>query len=107
MLTNVDNSTDDYIGNLQKNYNAASYPTYFCEMLIGGRKTVNSDVLFSVTNIRTNVQNGSSEIEGTIHEMVSQKPFSNQEICHISSNGEKSICTVSTHIKEYLSIVEI
>ena len=30
-----------------------------------------------------------------------------QEICHIDFNGEKIICTVSTYIKEFLSIVEI
>ena len=39
--------------------------------------------------------------------MVSQKPFINQEICHINLNGEKIICTVSTYIKEFLRIVEI
>ena len=42
-----------------------------------------------------------------IHEMVSHKPFSNQEICHIDSNCEKIICTVSTYITEFLIIVEI
>ena len=62
----------------------------FCEILIGGRKIVNSDVFFSVTNIRKNVQNDSSEFEGLIQEMVSQKPFSNQYICHINLNGEKA-----------------
>ena len=39
--------------------------------------------------------------------MVSQGPFINQEICHINLNDEKIICTVSTYIKELLSIVEI
>ena len=39
--------------------------------------------------------------------MVSQKTFINQEICHIILNVERSICTVSTYIKEFLSIVEI
>ena len=68
---------------------------------------MNSDVFFSVTNIRTNVQNDSSEFEGLLHEMVSQKPFINQEICHINLNSEKSICTVSKYRKEFLSIVEI
>ena len=79
----------------------------FCEMLIGGRKIVNSDVFFSVTNIRTNVQNASSEFEVLLHKMVSQKPFINQEIFHINLNGERSICTVSAYVKEFLSIVEI
>ena len=68
---------------------------------------MNSDVFFAVTNISTNVQNDSSEFEGLLQEMVSQKPFINQEICHINLNGEKNICTVSTYIKEFLSIVEI
>ena len=39
--------------------------------------------------------------------MVSLELFSNQEICHIDLNAEKRICTVSTYIKEFLSIVEI
>ena len=38
---------------------------------------------------------------------MSLELFSNQEICHIYLNGEKRICTVSTYIKEFLSIVEI
>ena len=52
----------------------------FCEILIGGRKIVNSDVFFSVTNISKNIQNDSSDFEGLIHEMVSLEIFSNQEI---------------------------
>ena len=79
----------------------------FFEILTGGRNVLNSDVFFSVTNIRTNVQNDYSEFEGLLHKMVSQKPFINQQICHINLNGEKSICTVSTYIKEFFSIVEI
>ena len=62
---------------------------------------------FLVTNIRTNVQNDSSEFQGLIHDMVSLQLFSNQEICHIDFNGGKSIYNVSTYIKEFLSIVEI
>ena len=106
LLTNLENSTDDYNGNLQKIMILQVIQQILCEMLIGG-KIVNSDVFFLVTNIRTNVQNGSSDFEGIIHEMVSHKPFSNQEICHIDLNGEKIICTVSTYIKEFLIIVEI
>ena len=64
-------------------------------------------IYFSVTNIRTNVQNYSSEFERLLHKILSQKPFISQEICHINFNGERSICTVSTYIKEFLSIVEI
>ena len=64
-------------------------------------------ICFSVTNIKTNVQNDSSEFEGIIHEILSQKPFINQYICHLNLDGEKSICTVSTYIKQFLSIVEI
>ena len=59
-------------------------------MLIVRRTILNSNVFFSVTNIRTNVQNDSSEFEGLSHKIVSQKPFSNQDICHINLNGEKS-----------------
>ena len=60
-------------------------------MLIGGRKIVNSDMIFGDTNIRTNVQNDSSEFEGLLHEMASKKPFMSQDICYINGNGKKSM----------------
>ena len=63
--------------------------------------------LFSVTIIRKNVQNYYSEFEGLLHKMVSQRPFIIQEICHINFYGERSICNISTYIKEFLSKVEI
>ena len=69
-----------------------------CEILIGGGKIVNS-YGFLVTNIRKNVLQDSSEFERIIHEMVSLKIFSNQDIFHIDLNVEKRICTVSTYIK--------
>ena len=96
---NLDNSTEDYNGHLQKIMILQVIQQILCEMLIGGGKIVNSDVFFLVTNIRTNVQEDSSEFERIIHEMVSLKIFSNQEIFHIDLNGEKRICTVSTYIK--------
>ena len=71
----------------------------FCEMLIGGRKIVNSDNIFLITNIRKNLQEDSSEFEALIQDMISSKFFRNQEICHIDLNGEKIICNVSTYIK--------
>ena len=58
-------------------------------MLIGGKKIVNSDGIFLITNIRTNVQEDSSEFEVLIHEILSFELFSNQETCHIDFNGEK------------------
>ena len=58
-------------------------------MLIGGRKSVNSDDIFLITNIRTNVQEYSSYFEALIQEMISFELFSNQYICHIDLNGEK------------------
>ena len=99
MLINLDYITNDYNGKLQKIMIPQVIQQMFCEMLVGGRNFLNSDVFFPVTNIRKNVQNDSSEFEGIIHEMVSWKPFSNQEICHSNVNDEKSICTVSTYIK--------
>ena len=71
MSTNFDNSIDDYNGNFQNIMILQVIQQFFCEMLIVGRKVVNSDVFFSITNIRTNVQNESSEFEGIIHKMVS------------------------------------
>ena len=57
----MDNSIDDYNGNLQKIMILQVIQQIFCEMIIGGEKIVNIDVFFLVTNIRTNVQNYSSE----------------------------------------------
>ena len=107
MLTNLDNSIDDYNGHIQKIMILQVIQHIFCEMLIGRRNILNSDDIFLITNIRTNVQEDSSEFEALIHETISFEIFSNQEICHIDLNGEKRIFTVSTYIKEYLSIVEI
>ena len=78
MLTNIDNSMDDYNGHIQKNMIIQVIQHIFCEMLIGGRKIVNSDNIFLITNIRTNVQEDSSEFEALIQEMISSELFSNQ-----------------------------
>ena len=50
---------------------------------------MNSDDIFLLTNIRTNVQEDSSEFEALIHQMILLELFSNQEICHIDLDGEK------------------
>ena len=46
MLTNLDNSTDDYNDHLQKNMILQVIPQIFCEVLIGGVKFLDSDVFF-------------------------------------------------------------
>ena len=43
MLKNLDNSIDDYNGHIQKIIILQVIQQIFCEMLIGGRKIVNSD----------------------------------------------------------------
>ena len=89
VLENLDNSTYDYRGHIQKIMILQVIQLIFCEMLIGGRKIVNSDDIVLITNIRTNVQEDSSEFEALIHEMISFELFSNQEICHIGLNVKK------------------
>ena len=64
-------------------------------------------MFFEVTNIRTNVQNDSSEFEGLLRKMMPKKPFMSQVICYINGNGEGKLCTMLSYIKELLSIVEI
>ena len=49
-------------------------------MLIDGRKIVNTDMFFEVTNIRTNVQNNSLDFEGLLHEIAQKKLFMSQEM---------------------------
>ena len=89
MLTNLDNSTDDYNGQIQNIMILQVTQHIFCEISTGGKKIVNCDGIFLITNIRTNVQEYSSEFEALIHEMISLELFINQEICHIDLNGEK------------------
>ena len=55
MLTNLDNSTEDYNGHLQKIMILQVIQQILCGMLIGGNKIVNSDGFFLITNTRTNV----------------------------------------------------
>ena len=89
MLRNLDNSLDDYNSHIQKIMILQVIQKIFCEMLIGGRKVVNSENIFLLTNIRTNVQEDSSQFEALIQEMISSELFSNQEICHIDLNVKK------------------
>ena len=46
MLTNMDNSTDDYNGHLQKSMILQMIQQIFCEMLIGGEKITKSNGFF-------------------------------------------------------------
>ena len=86
IIENMDNIEDDDRVYIQKNMILQVIQKIFCEMLIGGRKIVKSDIFFKVTNIRANVRIDSSEFEGLLHEMVSKKLFMSQEICYINGN---------------------
>ena len=99
IIENMDNIEDDYRGYIQKIMILQVIQLFFCEMLIGGRKIVNNDIFFEVTNIRTNVQNDSSEFEGLLNKMVSKKPFMIQVICYINENDKRNLRTVSAYIK--------
>ena len=46
MLRNLDNILDDYNSHIQKIMILKVIQNMFCEMLIGGRKVVNSDNIF-------------------------------------------------------------
>ena len=98
-IEHINNSEDDYSGYVQKIMILQIIQQIFCEMLIGGGKIINSDMFFEVTNIRTDVQNHSSESEGLIHKMAPKKPFISQDKCYINGNGEGKLCTVSAYIK--------
>ena len=65
---------DGYIGYIKKIMILQVIQQNLCEKLICGRNIVNSDLFFGVNNIRTNVPNDSSEFEGLLNDMVSQKP---------------------------------
>ena len=46
-----------------------------------------------------NVQNDSSEFEGLLHEIVSNKPYINQDTSSINGNGESKLWSVLAYIK--------
>ena len=77
MLIYLNNSLDDYNSHIQNIMILQVIQKMFCEMLIGGRKVVNSDNIFLLTNIKTTVQEDSSEFEALIQEMISSELFSN------------------------------
>ena len=77
-IEHIDNIEDDYRVYMQKIMILQVIQPFFFKVLIGGRKNVNSDMLFGVANIRKNVQNDSSEFGGFLHKMVSKKPFMSQ-----------------------------
>ena len=62
----MDNRKDNDRGYIQKIMIPQAIQKIFCEVSIGARKAVNNDIFFEVTNIRTNVQNYSSEFERLI-----------------------------------------
>ena len=99
IIEHMDNRKDDYKVFITKIMILQVIQQIFCEILIGGRKIINSDMFFEVTNIRTNAKNYCSEFEGLLHKMVSKKPFMIQEICYINGNVEIKLCTVSSYIK--------
>ena len=75
IIENLDNSTTDYRGYIQKVMILQVIQHIPCEMLISGRNIVNRDMFFEVTNIRTNVQNYSFELEGLLHKLCKNKPY--------------------------------
>ena len=89
IIEDLDNSEDDYRSYTQKIMILQVIQQISCEMLVGGRKIVYTDLFFEVANIRKNVQNYSSEFEGLLHEMMSNKPFMIPDICYINENCER------------------
>ena len=100
----MDNSKDKYKF-FSENYVTSSHPTYFLWNINWRKKIVFTDSFFEVTNIRTNMQNDSSDFEGLLQKMVYKKPFMNQEMGYINDNVEGKLCTVSAYIKYYLCII--
>ena len=71
----MDNSTYDYNDHLQNIMILQVIQQVFCEMLIGGRKIVYTDMFFEVINTRTNIQNYYSEFEGLLREWCQRNPL--------------------------------
>ena len=91
MINSLDDREDNFRSYFQKLLILRVVQQCFCDILISGIKIAYTDSFFEATNIRKSVQNDSSEFEGLLHKMVSQKTFISQEMCHINLNGERSI----------------
>ena len=82
IIENIDNSTDDYRCYKQKNMIQQVIQQIFCEMLIGGRKIVNGNMLFEITNIRTNVQMIIHSLKGYFTNVVKEILYETRDMLH-------------------------
>ena len=89
VIEHMNNIEDDYRGYIQKIMILQIIQNSFLWNVIGGRKIVNSDMFFRGTNMRTNIQNDSSEFEGLLQKMLPKETFIIPEICYINMNDEK------------------
>ena len=70
---------------------------HFCEIYLGGKKTISIDMFFILTNITTNCQMDASEFEGMIYTMLSEEPFAHHILDMTDGNEE-------IKISDYLSL---
>ena len=68
------------------------------EIYLGGGKTISTDLLFILANIRINYQMDASEFEGLLYNMLSGEPFANHRLDMKDENDDYIISDfVSQH----------
>ena len=53
---------------------------YFGEIYLGGKKTITTDELFIIINIRTDCQTDTAEFEGFLNTILSEESLNNHRI---------------------------
>ena len=84
-----------------KNYYFQGVTEKNCEIYLGGKKTISTDIFFILENITTNFQMDASEFEGMLYTMLSEEPFSNHKLDMTDGNEEY---TISDYVSQNFAI---
>ena len=74
-----------------KHYDFQGVTEKNCEIYLGGKKTISTDMFFILANITTNCQMDASDFEGVLYTMLSEEPFSNHKLDMTDGNEEYTI----------------
>ena len=80
-----------FFHNFQKTMILRESQKSFCEIYLGGKKTISTDMFFILENITTNCQMDASEFEEMLYTMLSEEPFANYRLDMTDGNEEYTI----------------
>ena len=73
----------------------------FGEIYLGRKKTISTDIFFSLENLRINCQIYASEFEGLLYNMLSEELFANNRL---DLTDEKDDYTISDYFSPFFGI---